>query len=157
MFKSLIPWRRHPEKEAISAEPIHPEGGSLMHMFDSLFDRLQSGFGMTENPDRWHLGWECDMKDSDDEIVVRAEAPGFEPDEIQIKMSGNQLVLEAEHREDPKGNGNRLHYGKYYRSMTMPRGIQQEGITAEYKNGILEVHLPKGAEAHARRIPVKPK
>jgi HSP20 family protein len=146
MFKNLIPGRKHPEKESALADPAR-EGGSISQFIDSIFDRFP---GST-----FSSGWGCEVKDSDNEIIVRAEAPGFEPDEIEIKMSGNQLVLEAEHREGQDGKGSSFHYGKFYRSITMPNGIELDNINAEYRNGVLEVHLPKGAEANVRRIPVK--
>lgn len=155
MFKHLIPWHKHPKKEELHHEPGNSGSNSLTEMFESVFDRFRENFGLSE-ADSSHSGWGCDMKDSDQEIVVRAEAPGFEPDEIDVKMSGNQLVLEAEHR-DQSENGDHVTYGRYYRSMTVPRGIDSDKITAEYKNGVLEVHLPKGTESSARRIPIKAK
>ena len=161
MFKNLVPWRKHTQKQSVADDSGAPSGGQLTQMrdaFDSMFDRLWGGeLSLPEDSDRWNVGWGCDVKDGDKEIVVRAEAPGFEPDEIDIKMSGNQLVLQAEHREESKKNGDQVSYGSFYRSMTMPRGIESEKITAEYKNGVLEVHLPKGAQTHARRIAVKAK
>ena len=146
MFKSLIPGRKHLEKDSALADPARGSG-SLSQFIDSVFDRFPGT--------AFASGWGCDVQDSDNEIVVRAEAPGFEPDEIEIKMSGNQLVLEAEHREEQNGEGKSLRYGKFYRSITMPSGIETDNIVAEYRNGVLEVHLPKGDEANVRRIPVK--
>ena len=120
MFKNLIPSRKHPEKESTLAD-ASTANSSLAQYIDSIFNRLPGG-GLS-------AGWGCDLEDSDQEIVVRAEAPGFEPDEIEIKMSGNQLVMEAEHREDEGGKGKSLRYGKFYRSITMPSGIERLGTT----------------------------
>lgn len=160
MFKNLIPWKKHGNKQQ-TGELTASKGDQWAEMIsalDSVFDRFRSGdLSLPEEFERWNVGWGCDIKDSEDEIVVRADAPGFEPDEIDIKMSGNQLVLQAEHRETDTSGGHRTTYGKFYRSMTMPRGIEPDKITAEYKNGVLEVHLPKGEETRTRRIPVAAK
>ena len=95
------------------------------------------------------------------EIDVRAEAPGFEPDEIDVRLSAGRLVLQAEHKTEQdtteNGNGHFSSYGKFYRAMSVPAGIEADKIEASYKNGILEVHLPKGEEAKSKRIAVKAK
>lgn len=162
MFKSLIPWRRENEQRRENesfGSLADRDMASFQNRLDDMINRVWGEesklfdlFGSSEGGD---LGWGCDVKDSDKEIVIRAEAPGFEPDEIDVRMSGDQLVMEAEHREDRQGNGNGYRYGKLYRSMTLPRGINPDEINAEYKNGVLEVRCPKGPEANARRVAVK--
>lgn len=64
--------------------------------------------------------------------------------------------MKAEHKSET-GNGKVKRYGKFYRSLTVPRGIEADKINASYKNGVLEVHLPKGEEAKTKRIAVKAK
>lgn len=157
MIKSLIPWRRHAIKV-----PAHRESGAgskelsqVRDEFQSMFDRLwKDPSSALADFDRWDIAGGCDLEDHEDEITVRAEAPGFDPEEIEVSMSGNRLVMQAEHKES-EDDGRRFRYGKFYRSVTVPRGIEADKIEAAYRNGVLEVHLPKGPEAHAKRIPVK--
>lgn len=160
MFKNLIPWRKKHESHHVPVRgelttPMSNDIARLRDEFDSMLDRFWNG-NLWEDFDRWNIGWGCDMEDSDKEVVVRAEAPGFKPDEIDIQLSGDRLILQAEHLEESKKNGGTYH-SKFYRSMMMPRGIEANNIRADYKNGVLEVHLPKGPEAQAKRIPVKTK
>ena len=119
-----------------------------------MIDRIWSG----DWDDVWNSSWGCEVQDGEKEIIVRAEAPGFEPDEIDVQLSGNRLVVQAEHKsETTDGNGHSVHHGKLYRAMTVPSGIDAEKIEASYKNGILEVHLPKGENARTKRIAVAAK
>lgn len=163
MFKNLIPWRQKREQQAGRGDLLTtPANGELSHVRDDFASLLDRFYGdaptIWGDFNQWDVGWGCDIEDADNEIVVRAEAPGFEPDEIEVQMSGNRLVLQAEHKQEKKEkNGHSMHYGKFYRTMTMPRGIEADKINAEYKNGIVEVHLPKGPEAQSKRIPVKAK
>jgi HSP20 family protein len=155
MFKSMIPWKRQNVNELVKFDPANE-----LSQFRSNFDRMLEQVWQGEWDDLWNNGWGCDIKDGESEIVVRVEAPGFEPDELDVRISGNRLVLQAEHKtkkESDEGNGSFSSYGKFYRSMTVPAGIEVEQIEASYKNGVLEVHLPKGESARAKRIAVKPK
>jgi HSP20 family protein len=88
--------------------------------------------------------------------VLRADAPGFEPDEFDVQISGNQLILKAEHKEEQvEGETRGYRYGRLYRTVPLPAGVVEDKIAATYRNGVLELHLPKGEQAKGRRIDVK--
>ena len=163
MFKNLIPWRHKREKRSrhgdLMTTPARGELARFREDFGSLLDRFYGdGPAIWDDLDQWNVGWGCDVEDADKEIVVRAEAPGFDPDEIEVRVSGNRLVLHAEHKEEKNAeDGHSMHYGQFHREMTLPRGIEADNIKAEYKRGIVEVRLPKGPEAQTKRIPVKTK
>ncbi|TWT79622.1 Spore protein SP21 [Planctomycetes bacterium CA13] len=150
MFKSLIPRRKAEETELAKSQPM-----SELAQFRANFDKMLSDFWKSDIEDLWDSRWGYDIQDSENELVVRAEAPGFEPDEIDVQLSGNRLVVKAEHKSESKtDSGSTTSYGKVYRSMTVPKGIEADKIDATYKNGVLEVHLPKGEQAKAKRIAV---
>lgn len=159
MFKNLIPWRRKREKQAGNALASTPNFPGLFPHWDDFgpwLDRFYESGSLGD--DQWNNGWGCEVEDKEKEVVVRAEAPGFEPDEIEVQMSGSRLVLQAEHKEEKKEkNGHSTRYGSFYRTMTLPRGIKADGVQADYKNGVLEVHLPKGPDVQSKRISVKAK
>jgi len=155
MFKNLIP-SKHDDSELMEIDR-HNEVSRLRANFDQALQRMFRG----DWEDAWNNGWGCDVQDSENEIVVRAEIPGFEPDEIDVQLSSGRLVIQAEHKteQDAKsdGNGHFTSYGTLYRAMSVPAGIEADKIEATYKNGILEVHLPKGEEARSKRIAVAAK
>ncbi|MFG0255343.1 MAG: Hsp20/alpha crystallin family protein [Rhodopirellula sp. JB053] len=126
-----------------------------LSQFRSNFDRMLGGMLRGHWEEAWNAGWGCDVMDEDDEFCVRAEAPGFEPDEIDIQINGNRLVMQAEHEsESDDANGKSTHHGKLYRAVTLPAEVDEDKVQATYKNGILEVHLPKNDAVKTKRISV---
>ena len=158
MFKNIIPWHKKHEAHPVpspndrSTSMAH-DIETLRHEYDKMLDRFWNG-NLWEDFDRWNVGWGCDVEDNDKEVVVSAAVPGFKPEEIDIQLSGDRLRLRAEHNEESKKNGG-FRQNRFFRSMTMPRGINANEIKAEYKNGVLEIHLPKGPDSQTKRIPVK--
>jgi HSP20 family protein len=83
--------------------------------------------------------------------------PGFEARELDVQLTGNLLTIRAEHMETPGKEGEPMEraYGRLERTLTLPEGIVPEKVEALYRNGVLEVHVPKTPEAQPRRIEVK--
>jgi HSP20 family protein len=156
---SLVPWRKERARNG-NVVPRNASPFALLHQeFDSLFDRV---FGNWLSPfqDDWSTpGWGLYMKDTGTDYVVKAEAPGFEPGEFDVHVTGNQLHIRAEHKEEAN-EGEEPGYresrqARFERWLTLPAGTDAEKVEARYRNGVLEVRLPKTAEALGRRIEVK--
>ena len=103
-----------------------------------------------------------DIKDEGDRYLMEAELPGFEKEDIKLDITGNTLTLSAEHKSDTedKKEDNYIRrersFGSYQRSFDLT-GIDADKIEAEYKNGILELTLPKIVETkpETRRLEIK--
>jgi len=96
------------------------------------------------------------MEEKDKEVVVRVELPRFEPSEVKVEMLGEWLTVEAEHKEAAeKEEKTERSYAHVKRMVTLPTGIEAEKVEATYRNGVLEVHVPRKPEAAGRRIEVK--
>jgi HSP20 family protein len=152
---ALMPWSRRnallPRIES-SFAPISEEFGSLV-------DRLITNWPALETPE-WPMRWGLTTEETDKEFVVRFELPGFEPAEVKVEMAGDRLTVEADHREpagkEPAPNHEeRAERARTRRMLTLPPGIDTERAEATYRNGILEVHIPRTPEAVGRRIEVK--
>ncbi|MDY7106703.1 MAG: Hsp20/alpha crystallin family protein [Actinomycetota bacterium] len=117
----------------------------------------------------WPTAWRELMEDTlrveefqdGDQLVVRAEMPGIDPDEdVEITVSDHMLHLTAERREekrseDKKGYRSEFRYGSFSRSVSLPTGATEDDVKATYNDGILEVRVPiDTAEVKARKIPV---
>jgi HSP20 family protein len=107
------------------------------------------------------VGWtpSCDIYEDGDEIVVRAELAGVEPQDVELRFENGVLTLKGERKlenEDQRENYHRLElsYGTFTRAFSMPASIDSEKIRAESKQGVLLVHLPKKAEAKPKSIQV---
>ena len=157
-MKSLIPWKRRNENGGGTALAERPRDAltQMRREFDSLLDRFFGDWPMMAGRDWPMMGWGFDVDDKDNEIVVHADAPGFEPDDFNVEIVGNNLILKAEHKEEEKkGNGYQYRRGHLYQSVPLPHGVEADKIDACYRNGVLEVHVPKGEEAKGKRITVK--
>jgi HSP20 family protein len=130
--------------------------GRLRSEFDRLFDDFFRGWGGLPVLPTERSGWGLDIDDQDDKIVIRAEAPGFEPDDFDLQVRDDQLMLSARQSEEKQeGGGRRWHQQELYRSVPLPHGIDAEHVDAQYRNGVLMVTLPKTERSKSRRIEVK--
>lgn len=105
------------------------------------------------------FGTAVDLIDEGDKVKVVADLPGFEKDELEVFFEGNSLVIKAESKresEEKKGDFLRKErrYGKVYRKIALPEGIKTESAKASYKNGVLEVTIPKEV-AEKKIIPLE--
>jgi HSP20 family protein len=133
----------------------------LREEMDSLFDRFFRGWpALSEGnlgPERF---WDVGVQDADVEIVVRAEAPGFEPKDFDIQVRGNTLTIRAERKEETEGKqeGYRTwerRYGRFQRSIPLSTAVNADKVEAHYRNGVLELRLPRTEPSERRRIEVK--
>ena len=100
-----------------------------------------------------------DMVDKKDEIVVKAEVPGVEKDDINISISDNILTIKGETKKEKETKEEDYYYsersyGSFARTLTLPEKVQTDQVKANFKNGILEIHLPKSPEAKPKEIKV---
>ena len=97
-------------------------------------------------------GNDYELYEQDDEFVLSVELPGFEPEEITVSWDRGVLNIAAEHEDDSRGRRR-----TYHRRFRFPKDVDEETITAEYENGILEVRLPvqTGATVSGTEIEVE--
>ena len=138
---------------------LTPFGGTGFGLWDAFndFDKDFFGSKMPLNNCR------TDIRDDGDKYVMESELPGFDKEDIKLDINGSQLTIAAEHTEkndekDDKGNYIRRErtFGSYKRSFDIG-DVNTDAISAEYKNGILTIELPKKAyEAPvAKRLEIK--
>jgi HSP20 family protein len=97
-----------------------------------------------------------DIYENVDEILVRADVPGAGSDDITIRLEANQLFVHARRQHETKGEAVLPTFSAdYARTFLVPRGLDAERISAELKDGVLEIHLPKSASAKPRKIAVR--
>lgn len=124
-------------------------------LFDTFFQR---GFPYFTEKGRW--GPPIDVAETPETVIVKADVPGVRPEEIEISVDNNVLTIKGEKREEKTGGKGSVHWverrsGTFLRSVTLPTGVDAEHVSAESKDGVLTVTLPKRAEARARKIEVK--
>lgn len=98
--------------------------------------------------------WETAVTEAENEFVARMEVPGFEPENILIEVLGERLHVKAERKYEKEEKEGKEWRSTYERYLTLPVAVAPEKAAATYRNGVLEVHLPKAELAAVRRIPV---
>ena len=101
-----------------------------------------------------------DLIEKDEEFVVRAVVPGFEPKQIDISVQADLLTLSGEVKEEKETNQENYHVrefrsGSFQRKVRLPANVDSDKASADYKNGILTIHLPKAQANGVKKIPVK--
>jgi HSP20 family protein len=100
-----------------------------------------------------------DLYEDQNEIVVKAELPGMTKDDIQILLNDNILTLRGEKKKEEEDQGKDYYrservYGAFVRSLALPAEINQDKVRATFRNGVLEIRLPKSEQAKKKEIKV---
>ena len=103
-----------------------------------------------------------DVYQTEDKIVVKADVPGLEKKDFDISVVNSHLTIKGERKHENEVKEDNYHriervYGTFERSFELPATVNAEKIQAEYKDGVLEVTLPKKEEAKPKQIAVKVK
>ncbi|OYT63191.1 heat-shock protein Hsp20 [Candidatus Bathyarchaeota archaeon ex4484_205] len=101
-----------------------------------------------------------DVFETDDEVVVVAEMPGVNKEDIKLNATEDTLEIRAEikkEEEEERKGFYRMerYYGGYYRSIQLPSPVIPEKAKARYKNGVLEIRLPKAEKVRGSRIKIE--
>jgi len=130
-------------------------------------DSLQSDFnrffeGFLGRPVAGSRRWApaMDLSETDDALVLRADLPGVDRDDVAIEVKDNVLTVSGERRSEHEDKQEGLHriersYGSFSRSLTLPRGVDAEAVTAGFDKGVLEVRIPKPVEAKPHKVAIE--
>jgi HSP20 family protein len=122
---------------------------------DRLFDAF---FGQGDRETRRWVP-PVDLVEAEDHFVLKADLPGLSQDDVAIEVQDGTLTIsgerKAEHEQRERG-WYRIErsFGSFSRSLTLPEGVNPDGINAEFKDGVLEVQIPKPEERKPRRIQI---
>jgi HSP20 family protein len=144
----LIRWKSGRHSSALS---------SLRREFNDLFDRFWSGQVEPMQLGRWAPA--VDISETEEAVLVQAEVPGLEADEIEVLVEGNVLTLKGEKKDVREETGDTYHrverqYGTFIRSIPLPSPVVSDKAEASFRNGVLEVRLPKSEEARPKHVTV---
>lgn len=100
-----------------------------------------------------------DVMETDAEFQIRAELPGVDKENVKLSVEDGVLIISGRREPEQEENGMRYHrieraYGSFARSFAVPDTVDQQKVTAEFKNGLLTVHLPKSEKARPKSIAV---
>lgn len=101
-----------------------------------------------------------DISETDAEYLIKAELPEIKKEDVKVTVEEGVLTLQGERRQEKEEKGKRFHrversYGSFVRSFTLPESVDDAGVKAEYKDGVLALHLPKTERVKPKAIDVK--
>ena len=93
-----------------------------------------------------------DVEESDKEYTIKAELPEVKKENVKVELENGSIRISGERKLEKEEKGLRFHriersYGSFERSFTLPEGTERKNVSAEFKDGLLKVHLPKGEAA----------
>jgi HSP20 family protein len=157
-MKTLEKW--NPFRVSPSWDPIR-ELEEMQSRLASLFGRRlplpgsrEEQFSLTE----WTPP--VDIAEDDKEYTIKAELPGVNKEDVKVTVEGGVLSITGERKSEKEEKDKKYHriersYGSFIRSFTLPEGTASDKIGAEFKDGILKLHLPKDEKAKPKAVDVK--
>ena len=145
-MSNLVRWS--PVRDLISMSE------AMDRLFDDSFVFPRSGGFRNVQPS-------VDLIENDNNFVVKAELPGFNTENVDVRVEGNVLTLRGEVKEENDKQEGEYHvrerrHSSFARSLTLPVAVNADKATAEFNNGILTLTLPKDEAVRPKKIAIKP-
>ena len=131
--------------------------GDLFGEFDALFQQLGT---RADGTSRWAQGYPVDLSETGDVLILEMAVPGIRSEDLDISIEGRQLTIQGT-LPYPDAEGARRYWlqtiprGEFRRTVTLPSGVDADGIEARVESGLLTLTMPKPAEAKARKIAIR--
>ena len=141
---ALVRWDAGRDVDSLQSE--------MNRVFDAFFGTTRSGNGGAR---RWVPA--MDLVEKDEQLILRADLPGLERDDVDIEVKDGVLTVSGERKVEDEQKADGYYrveraYGSFARTLSLPEGIDAERITADFDKGVLEVRIPKPEERKAHRI-----
>lgn len=130
-----------------------------MDLFEEL-DRFFNQDFPTFRSDKMAFLPPVEVEETDDKFLLEIDLPGMDPQDIKIETEGNRLMISGERKKEVKeGAKEKMQrfersYGYFRREFTLPSTVDVDNLTADYRNGVLELNLPKKESTKPRTIPI---
>jgi HSP20 family protein len=135
---------------------------------EDMSSRLNRLFGATpmlrgiEEDGNTFADWTpaVDLEETDKEYTLKADLPDMQKAEVKVGIEAGVLTIEGERKREKEEKGKKFHriersYGKFVRKLPVPSDVDQSHVGAEFKDGVLQVHMPKSATATPRALDIK--
>ena len=141
--------------------PILRRHGLLGRPHRDFFERFFGDFGLpTPFSEEREFAPAFDVSETDKELIVKADVPGMDKEDINISLSDGLLTITGEKKKEKEDKNENYHcvemrYGKFSRTMRLPVEVDTEKVDATYKDGVLKITLPKSETVKPRKIKIK--
>lgn len=129
--------------------------------FNKFWNSFSNKFGEKENSEYENAVWSplTDISEDKDNYYLHADLPGISKEDLKISYNDGQLTISGERKQEKVDSGRTYHrversYGKYYRSFRVPEKVLIDQISAEFKDGQLNIRIPKAEEAKPKEFDI---
>lgn len=142
------------------------DGGPMVSLREEMDDLIENFFGDSGmSTSTGVVVPRLDVSETSDTVQIKTDLPGVKPEDVSIDIRENHMTISGQHTEEKetKSDKDRKYHrierrqGRFSRSVWLPCAVEQDGVEAELKDGVLTVTLPKAEEARSRKICVKGK
>jgi HSP20 family protein len=149
--------------------PFRSTGWNPLRDLRSLENRLERIFGrsslMDDDGEEESLAishkWSprVDITEDEKEYLVKAELPELRKEDVKVTIENGQLIISGERKFEKEDKSKKYHrvefsYGNFLRTFTLPDGVESEKVVADFKDGVMKIHLPKNAKAKPKAVEV---
>lgn len=150
MKMALVRWDPARELDALQ--------GDMNRLFDSFFGRREGATASGYGSRRWIPP--MDLVETEDNLVLRADLPGVDQEDIDIEVKDGVLTVSGERKAQHEEKREGFHrversFGRFSRSLELPKGVEPGSVSASFERGVLEVRMPKPAERKPTRIEIR--
>lgn len=146
MTRSLMPWRQRTPSSF----------GSLSRELEDMMERF-FGDGVLSLPEAASFMPSANVAESNDQLEVTVDIPGMKPEDIDIQVDDGRLFVSGKREAEKEEKDKRYHrversYGEFRRVIPLACAVDRENVSANYKDGVLTIVLPKTAEVQSKKI-----
>jgi len=134
---------------------------SMLNEFDREVHRLFQGLGFGgRDIERGIWSPQIEMYERDNKLVIRADLPGLNKNDVKVELNDNILTIEGERKQekrDERGGWSERTYGRFFRAITLPEGVSGENCNAAFNDGVLEItcDAPQRQQKRGKQIEIK--
>jgi HSP20 family protein len=132
--------------------------GKTLEEMDRMFGQMGQPLGVRSVPRGTFPA--INIYEQDDGVVLMAEVPGIKPEQLDLTVLGDAVTLKGQRQEKDLPDGERFYrrerpIGSFARTVTLPEAVNPDSVKAEYRDGVLKVHMEKAEQAKAKKITIK--
>ncbi len=154
--------KRNPSRSLTLMEPYYRPWSYLDELERFVDSAWESWRPDVMHSHRFDVFPRIDMYELEDELHVRAELPGLKKSEIDISLEGDHLVIKGEKKQEEVSEDANYYVcetnsGNFIRSVSLPFPVNSQKLAATFEDGVLDIRLPKAAEAKAKHVKIEAK
>jgi len=140
--------------------PVFSPARELVSMQDDVNKFIDSFFRTSvQRSDGLPFTPVVDIEETPEDFILRADLPGVSQQDVKVSLMGDTLTIRGERKEKQQKSGSMLRVerssGVFERTFTLGAPVRSENVKATYRDGVLEIHVPKAEEARQREIPIQ--